>query len=73
MLSASAAFTTAEMGTSQRFEIFRFRSSEIGVSLRHTMTSGWIPRLRNSVTECWVGLVLCSPVGPMSGTSVTCT
>ena len=31
----------------------RFRSSLGGPSLRHTMTSGWIPRLRNSVTECW--------------------
>ena len=27
------------------------------------MTSGWMPRLRNSVTECWVGLVFCSPDG----------
>ena len=25
------------------------------------MTSGWMPRLRSSVTECWVGLVFCSP------------
>ena len=39
----------------------RFRSSLIGSSLRHTMTSGWMPRLRSSVTECWVGFVFCSP------------
>ena len=31
------------------------------------MTSGWIPRLRSSVTECCVGLVFCSPDGPMNG------
>jgi len=27
--------------------------------------------LRSSVTECCVGLVFCSPDGPMNGTSVT--
>ena len=42
-------------------------------SERHTMASGWMPRLRSSVTECWVGLVFCSPEGPMNGTRVTCT
>ena len=26
----------------------------------HTMASGWMPRLRSSVTECCVGLVFCS-------------
>ena len=31
------------------------------------MTSGWMPRLRSSVTECWVGLVFCSPDGPRYG------
>ena len=31
------------------------------------MASGWMPRLRSSVTECWVGLVFCSPDGPMNG------
>ena len=64
MLSASTAETTASMGTSQRSEILRLRSSEIIRSDRHTMTSGWMPRLRSSVTECWVGLVFCSPEGP---------
>ena len=42
-----------------------------GASLRQTMRSGWMPRLRSSVTECCVGLVFCSPDGPMNGTSVT--
>ncbi len=54
---------TASTGTSQSSEILRFSASEIGWSLRHTMTSGWMPRLRSSVTECWVGLVFCSPDG----------
>ena len=36
----------------------------MGRSLRQTITSGWMPRLRSSVTECWVGLVFCSPDGP---------
>jgi hypothetical protein len=65
--------TTASTGTSQRLEILRLRPSEIGASLRHTMASGWMPRLRSSVTECWVGLVFCSADGPMNGTSVTWT
>ena len=64
MLAASTAETTASMGTSHSSEILRLRSSEIIRSDRHTMTSGWIPRLRSSVTECWVGLVFCSPEGP---------
>ena len=49
------------MATSHCSEILRLRLSGIGLSLRHTITSGWIPRLRSSVTECWVGLVFCSP------------
>ncbi len=73
MLPASAALTTARSSTSQRLEILRLRSSLSGSSLRHTMTSGWMPRLRSSVTECCVGLVFCSPDGPMNGTSVTWT
>ncbi len=60
-------------GTSQSWEIFSFSRIEIGRSERHTMASGWMPRLRSSVTECCVGLVFCSPDGPMNGTSVTCT
>ena len=61
MLVASTAETTASIGTSHCSEILRFRLSGIGLSLRQTMTSGWMPRLRNSVTECWVGFVFCSP------------
>ena len=72
-LPASAALTTASGGTSHSREIFCFSESLTGRSLRHTMTSGWMPRARSSVTECWVGLVFCSPAGPMNGTSVTWT
>ena len=45
----------------------------IGRSERHTIASGWIPIDRSSRTECWVGLVLSSPVGPMNGISETWT
>ena len=61
MLLASTAEMTASIGTSQRSEIFRLSPSEMAWSLRQTMTSGWMPRLRSSVTECCVGLVFCSP------------
>ncbi len=37
----------------------------IGRSERQTIASGWIPILRSAATECWVGLVLSSPDGPM--------
>ena len=43
-LRASAALTTASIGTSHRLEIFFLSASEIARSLRHTMTSGWMPR-----------------------------
>ncbi len=56
--------TTASTGTSQRLEILAFRSAEMLRSERQTMTSGVMPRLRSSVTECCVGLVFCSPDGP---------
>ena len=64
---------TASGDTSQRLEILSSSSLVRGVSHRHTMASGCTPRERSSVTECWVGLVFCSPEGPMNGTSVTCT
>ena len=63
MLASSTAEMTALTGTSQSNEILRFRLSEIGWSLRQTMMSGCMPRERSSVTECWVGLVFCSPDG----------
>ena len=51
----------------------RLRAEEMPRSLRQMITSGWIPRLLSSVTECWVGFVFCSPDGPRYGTSVTWT
>ena len=72
MLGASTAETTASMATSHWSEILRLRLSLIGLSLRHTMTSGWMPRLRSSVTECCVGFVFCSP-DTRYGTSVRWT
>ena len=65
--------TMPASGTSHSAEIFSLSRFAIGRSLRHTIASGWMPRLRSSVTECWVGLVFCSADGPMNGTSVTCT
>ncbi len=72
MFSASIADTTASVDTSQSREILRFRFSDIGSWLRQTITSGWMPRPRSSVTECWVGLVFCSPEGSEWGTRVKC-
>jgi len=60
------------VGTSQSREIFALQFSEIGSWLRQTITSGWMPRPRSSVTECCVGLVFCSPEGSEWGTSVRC-
>ena len=37
------------------------------------MTSGWMPMPRSSLTECWVGLVLSSPVAASDGSRVTWT
>ena len=42
-----------------------------GESHRRTMISGLMPRPRSSLTECWVGLDLCSPLARRYGTSVT--
>ncbi len=67
------AETTARASTSQSREIFSLRCGVIARSDRHTITSGWIPIDRSSRTECWVGLVLSSPVGPMNGMRETWT
>ncbi len=73
MDAASTAATTASIGTSHNSEIFSLRFRLSGRSERHTMTSGCRPRDRSSFTECWVGFVFSSPVGPMNGTSETWT
>ena len=69
----STAEMTPSIGTSHSREILRFSPSEMGWSLRHTITCGWMPRLRSSVTECCVGLVFCSPLAARYGTKVRWT
>ncbi len=64
---------TPEIGTSHSNEIFSFRFLPIGRSDRQTITSGCRPSDLSSFTECWVGLVFSSPLGPMNGISETCT
>ena len=73
MLGTSMALTTASSSTSHMSAILRLLLSETGRSLRSTSASGWIPIERSAATECWVGLVFCSPDAPMNGTSDTCT
>ena len=73
MLGTSTAFTTARSSTSHMSAILRLLDSETGRSLRSTSASGWMPIERSAATECWVGLVFCSPDAPMNGTSETCT
>ena len=65
MEGASTALTTASSSTSHISEIFRFIDSGISRSERQTIASGWIPMERSAATECWVGVVLSSPDGPM--------
>ncbi len=71
MSAASGALMTASRGTSQNRLILRRAASSMGRSLRTTMASGTIPRLRSSATLCWVGLVFISSLGPMKGARVT--
>jgi hypothetical protein len=63
MLSASAAEMTASRSTSQYSDSLCLSLSGISRSERHTIASGWMPMLRSSATECWVGLVFSSPLG----------
>ena len=73
MLGTSIAFTTARSSTSHMSAILRLLDSETMRSLRSTSASGWMPMERRAATECWVGLVFCSPDAPMYGTSETWT
>ncbi len=51
---------TWSAGTSQKLAILARMASSTSWSLRQTMKSGWMPRERSSLTECWVGLVFTS-------------
>ena len=73
MRGTSIALTTASSSTSHISAILRLLDSETGRSLRSTRASGWMPMERSAATECWVGLVFCSPDAFMNGTSETCT
>ena len=57
-------------GTSVKVEILSLCSWSIGCSARSTSIFGWIPILRNSATECCVGLVFISWAAWRSGTKV---
>ena len=72
MDGASGADTTASSSTSHIRLILRLRWSLMGRSLRATIASGWMPMDRSAATECCVGLVFSSPLGPMYGSSETC-
>ena len=65
MLGTSVLTTTASSSTSHISEILRLTESGMARSLRQTMASGEMPTWRSAATECWVGLVLSSPLGPM--------
>ncbi len=54
------------------FATLRLIASLIGRSERQTIASGVMPIVRSACTECWVGLVLSSPLGPMYGIRLTC-
>ena len=41
--------------------LWKMLGSVMGSSVRSTMMSGLMPMLCSSLTECWVGLDLCSP------------
>ncbi len=73
MVSAVSAGMTASVATSVNSAIFSRISSGTGWSDRRTMTSGWMPIPRSSLTECCVGFVLSSPVAANAGSSVTWT
>ena len=63
---------TQSLSTLQKFAILRkMFSSSIGSSQRSTMMSGEMPMPCSSLTECCVGLDLCSPEALRYGTSVT--
>ena len=65
MSSRSTAEITARIGTLVNIAILRRSLSGSARSVRHSSTSGWMPMVRSSFTECWVGLVFISPAALM--------
>ena len=62
---------TQSSSTLQNRAIFRRMSPVMGLSVRHTRMSGWMPMLSSSFTECWVGLLFSSPLPGMDTISGT--
>ena len=58
--------------TLQKAASFCKMPSSSGSSQRAMITSGIMPMLCSSCTECWAGFVLCSPEHFKYGTSTTC-
>ena len=56
---------TRSGGTLQNRAILSRTFWDTGPSQRQRITSGWMPRPSSSFTECWVGLLLGSPVPGM--------
>ena len=56
-------FSMTQSGrTLQNMAIFwKMLKSSMGTSVRSTIMLGLMPMPCNSFTECWVGLLLCSP------------
>ena len=65
MVSASIEVMTAFSLTLVNSAILRRSDSGIIRSERQIRISGWMPMVRSSLTECWVGLVLSSPAVPI--------
>ena len=65
-------FSKTQSGlTLQNMEILEKMEGSRGSSHRRTMMSGFTPMPCSSLTECWVGLDLCSSEPLRKGTSVT--
>ena len=62
---------TQSFSTLQNRAILSRTSWGSGLSVRHTSTSGWMPTLSSSFTECWVGLLFSSPLPGMATISGT--
>ena len=67
---ASRAWITALSRTLQKSPSLRRSSRGPPIAARQSRICGWTPIERNSLTECWVGLILSSPAVGMKGRSV---
>ncbi len=70
MVLTSMVSITLSIGTLQNKDIFFLSALGICFSDLQIIISGWIPKLLNSLTECWVGLVFSSPEAFKNGTKV---